>query len=334
MGSRTTDPLVSIVTPARNAAAFLPETIASVQAQTYGNWEMIIVDDASTDGTGALIEQAARLDSRIRPIHVQEKTGLAARARNLGLAAARGELIAFLDADDLWYPEKLETQVRHLREHPEADGVCCWFEVFGDPTRLKNERRILRQAPVCHREEFRRGASFQTSTVLLRRRIYDEIGGMDEDLRLPGGEDSEYFFRVICRYRIDRIRRVLSRYRLAPVGESLLTFHRTSDNARGWGIYHVLREKGALSPDELRELPSYLHYEQARENLFVRRAPFRMALLRSILAGHPPPRAVLIFALAFLPAPVLRPLLLALQRGVAALLERRGRSQADRSAQD
>lgn len=319
MNATPTPPLVSIITPARNAAAYIEETIASVTSQTWENWEWLIADDGSTDRTVEILEAAGERDLRIRILRVEGEGGLAARARNTALAAAKGDLIAFLDADDLWYPEKLEAQVRYLAEHPEADGVCCWFEVFGDEARMQRENRLVRTASVCRREEIRTGIPFQTSTVVLRRRIYDEIGGMDEDPRLKSGQDSEYFIRIVCRYEIHRMLRTLSRYRLTPLGGSLSGAHATAQNTRGWKIFEVLAEKGVLTPEEQRAWRSHLYYAQGRDNLFLHEAPFRAPLWRSVVAGRPPLRAVLILGLSFMPAALLRPLLLRMQRGVGAL---------------
>lgn len=323
MNPTPTEPLVSIITPARNAERYIREALATVREQTYRNWEWLVADDGSTDCTVSILEEAAGSDSRIRLLRVDGEGGLAARARNTALSAAKGEFIAFLDADDLWYPQKLEVQVDYLRRHPEADGVCCWFEVFGDEERMRRENRLVRRSPVCGREEIRTGISFQTSTVVLRRKVYDEIGGMDEDPRLKSGQDSEYFIRVVCGYEIHRLLRTLSRYRLTPLGGSLSGAHATSQNTRGWKIYEVLTEKGVLTPEERRAWRSHLYYSQGRDNLFLHDAPFRGALWRSIAAGRPPLRAVLILVLSILPAKLLRPLLLRLQGGLGALTGRR-----------
>ncbi len=102
-------PLVSIITPAYNGERFLRRTIESVLAQRYDNWEQIIVDDGSTDSTAAIAQQYAAADPRIR--YFYQPNQRQAAARNRGLAEARGELVAFLDQDDLWLPEKLEVSV-------------------------------------------------------------------------------------------------------------------------------------------------------------------------------------------------------------------------------
>jgi teichuronic acid biosynthesis glycosyltransferase TuaG len=106
-------PLVSIVTPAFRAERFVGETIRSAQAQTCPDFEMLVVDDCSPDGTASVVAAIAEHDARIRLLR-HERNGGPAAARNTALAAARGRFIAFLDGDDLWLPEKLERQVQFM----------------------------------------------------------------------------------------------------------------------------------------------------------------------------------------------------------------------------
>lgn len=106
-----TQPLVSIITPNYNGAAFLAETIASVQAQTYTNWEMIIVDDCSGDNSAEYIRAVAEHEPRIKAQFLTERSGGPAKPRNHGLDAAQGKYVVFLDNDDLWHPQKLEFQI-------------------------------------------------------------------------------------------------------------------------------------------------------------------------------------------------------------------------------
>lgn len=107
--------MISIITPAYNAENFICETIKSVQAQTYKDWELIIVDDCSTDYTSVLANDYAKEDSRIKVIKAPQNGGVA-KARNIGLENAKGDYIAFVDSDDLWKPEKLKKQLAFMKE--------------------------------------------------------------------------------------------------------------------------------------------------------------------------------------------------------------------------
>jgi len=109
-------PLVSIITPLYNAAPFIAQTIASIQAQTYQNWEQIIVDDCSTDNSVDIVRALAALDDRIKLITLSRNSG-AAHTRNIATEAAQGKFIAFLDSDDLWHAEKLQKQIAFMQKN-------------------------------------------------------------------------------------------------------------------------------------------------------------------------------------------------------------------------
>lgn len=118
--------LVSIITPNYNCSNFIAQTIESVQAQTYSKWEMIIVDDCSTDGSYEIALEYALRDNRIKVIHNEKNLG-AAISRNKAIEVAQGEYIAFLDSDDLWMPEKLEKQIHFMNEN-NCDFSFCEYE--------------------------------------------------------------------------------------------------------------------------------------------------------------------------------------------------------------
>ena len=111
-----TKDLVSIIMPSYNCGRFVEETIRSVQAQTYQNWEIIFVDDCSKDDTMSKVMALKEIDKRIKVYQNPQNSG-AAVSRNLALREAKGRWIAFLDSDDLWKPEKLEKQVRFMEEN-------------------------------------------------------------------------------------------------------------------------------------------------------------------------------------------------------------------------
>jgi glycosyltransferase involved in cell wall biosynthesis len=132
-------PLVSIITIFLNEQRFLADAVASVRAQTVDSWELLLVDDGSTDGSSDIARSlAASSDGRIRylehPAH--ENRGMSA-SRNLGISAARGDYVAFLDADDIWVPEKLAEQLAIMQAHPAAAFVCgsalWWYGWTGSP---------------------------------------------------------------------------------------------------------------------------------------------------------------------------------------------------------
>jgi teichuronic acid biosynthesis glycosyltransferase TuaG len=126
--------LVSVVTPVHNAEKYIRQTIASVQAQTYPHWEMVVVDDGSTDESTDIVKNAALQDSRIRLIP-QKNRGVA-EARNRGMQEAKGRYLAFLDSDDLWKPQKLEKQLALLTKKNAGFcyGACDVIDENGEPT--------------------------------------------------------------------------------------------------------------------------------------------------------------------------------------------------------
>ncbi|HEX7185061.1 MAG TPA: glycosyltransferase family A protein [Thermoanaerobaculia bacterium] len=204
-------PLVSVVTIFFNAGRFLPEAVESVLAQTYPNWELLLVDDGSTDGSRAIAEEhAARFPGRVRCL---EHPGRANRgmsaSRNLGLRHARGELIAFLDADDVWLPEKLERQVEALAAHPEAALVYGathhWYGWTGRPEDAARDhpRKLgvppgtLVRPPDLVRL-FLGHAAWTPGTcgVLIRREAVERAGGFEESFR-GLFEDQVFFYKLL-----------------------------------------------------------------------------------------------------------------------------------------
>lgn len=136
-----TEGLVSIITPCYNGAKYIGQTIDAVLAQTYQNWEMLIIDDGSKDNSADIVREYAAKDSRIRLL--QQANAGSAAARNNGIREANGQYIALLDADDLWFPEFLATQTAFMKE---KDAVCvyCSYHPIDE-----NSERILRPVIAC-----------------------------------------------------------------------------------------------------------------------------------------------------------------------------------------
>ncbi len=125
--------LVSIITPLYNSEKFLPYTIESVINQTYKNWELLIVDDMSTDNSLQIAMQYAQCDSRIKVIQLKENSGPAI-ARNVAIEAAKGKYIAFLDSDDLWLPTKLENQLKFMNDKNISFSYTAYKKIDEDGT--------------------------------------------------------------------------------------------------------------------------------------------------------------------------------------------------------
>lgn len=191
-------PRVSVIIPTYNRAALVQEAAASVLAQTYRDFEFLVVDDGSTDGT---LEALAAFGGTIRVLSRPVRGGVSA-ARNTGIAAAQGEWLAFLDSDDLWLPEKLERQMAFMEARP---------QLFLSQTEETWVRRGVRvNPPLTHRKEggriFLRSLErclVSPSAVMLHRRLLDDHGGFDE--ALPAAEDFDLWLRLSWRYEVGLI---------------------------------------------------------------------------------------------------------------------------------
>jgi glycosyltransferase involved in cell wall biosynthesis len=190
--------LISIIIPTFNRKELIQRAVKSVLLQTFGNFELIIVDDASTDGT---VKEQFDTDSRISYIPLPIQSGVA-KARNLGVEKSKGHFIAFLDSDDEWLPKKLDCQIGWLKQNP-AMQIVQTKEIW-----VRNGVRV--NPPQTH-EKFE-GDLFETSlercmitpsSVLLTRTLFDETGGFNESL--PACEDYDLWLRICCRYPVGLI---------------------------------------------------------------------------------------------------------------------------------
>lgn len=128
---------VSVIMPCHNGASFLRQAVESVLAQTYSDWELLIIDDASTDGSAAIAKEYCAKDSRIKLLHTQWSTGKPATPRNVGIEAAAGRFIAFLDCDDLWASAKLEHQLP-LFEQKNCGAVFSFYKKMDKASNIRS----------------------------------------------------------------------------------------------------------------------------------------------------------------------------------------------------
>ncbi len=189
------DPLVSVIIPTFNRAGMVREAVATALSQTYKNLEVVVVDDGSSDATGAALAPYA---SRIR-VRRREARGGVSAARNLGVAAARGEWLALLDSDDLWRPEKLARQMAYLQANP-GMRLCQTDEIWV-------RRGVRVNKPLSHHKTGGRiflpsleRCCVSPSAVILHRDLLAAHGGFDE--ALPAAEDYDLWLRLTWRYEV------------------------------------------------------------------------------------------------------------------------------------
>lgn len=199
-------PLVSVVTPAFNAAAHIVETVRSVQAQTFENWEMLVADDCSSDATPDLVRQLGREDARVQLVELEQNQGPAG-ARNTALAASSGRYLAFLDSDDLWLPQKLEHQLAFMAEHDCALTYTAFRRISSDG------RRVGRLIPIPARMTYGdllKNTAIATLTVMLDREktgdpVMTDVGYDDYTLWLEilrEGNVAHGLQEDLARYRV------------------------------------------------------------------------------------------------------------------------------------
>jgi GT2 family glycosyltransferase len=188
-------PLVTVIMPAYNVAPYLREAVESVVAQTYPDWELVIVDDGSTDETAAIARECLRLDARIRLIR-QENRGLAG-ARNTALQAGRGDFFALLDSDDLWDAAFLAAQMAVFAAHPETALVSGSARLLGGPRNGQPARPRITGLPVLTLEQMIADEAAVFIMTTFRREVVEAIGQFDASKRRS--EDWEFWLRAVSR---------------------------------------------------------------------------------------------------------------------------------------
>lgn len=185
--------LVSIVMPSFNCAHFLPRALKSIIAQTYRNWEVLIVDNHSSDNTDEVVESFR--DERFRLLKVRNN-GVIAVSRNLGIREAKGRWVAFLDADDWWTPEKLYSSVAALRQ----GNDIVYHDLFrAGPKQGLSARRVVPTRELCspvYRDLVMNGNALLNSSVVVGRDLLSTVGGLSENPRLVAAEDFECWLRI------------------------------------------------------------------------------------------------------------------------------------------
>ena len=220
--------MVSVITPVYNGSRFIEETIESVRAQTHTDWEMLVVDDCSSDETPAIVERIAKVDPRVRLLR-HTTNGGPARARNTALEAASSQVVAYVDSDDVWLPEKLERQLAFMRE----TGAGFSYTGFRRMDEHGGHIGLMRPMPdALTYHDYLKNTAIVTSTVVIDR---DRTG----DFRMPiiQCDDFGAWLSILKRGHVARgLQEDLLRYRV--VSNSI------SRNKARWarGIWRTYRD--------------------------------------------------------------------------------------------
>ena len=218
-------PTVSVIIHTYNNEKFIAETVESVLNQTYKDYEIIVVDDGSVDGTrDALIPYMQKIR-----YHYKENGGIAS-AKNAGISLSETEFVAFLDHDDLWVPDKLQLQMEHFNENPQIGLVYAKYTSFRDGKELRTKPEKGYSGWIF--KELLAKSFIQTSTVVVKRECLDAAGPYDETFSL--GDEYDMFLRIARKFQCGFVDKGLTRYRVHDTNASNNDFLFDNENL---GVY-------------------------------------------------------------------------------------------------
>ncbi|UHA61419.1 glycosyltransferase [Metabacillus litoralis] len=229
-------PLVSIITPSYNSTKFIPATIESVLAQTYQNWEMLIVDDCSKDESRKVIREYTEKDDRIKLIELTENSG-AAVARNTAIKAAKGKYVAFLDSDDLWVPTKLEKQIEFMEINDYAFTYSKYQLMDVDGNKLDRVIDVPRNIDY-------NGLLSNTIIGCLTAVVNIEKTGPIEMPNIRTRQDFALWLSILKRgIKAHGLQEVLAYYRLVP---GSISSNKVKAAKQTWKVYREVEKLGLL----------------------------------------------------------------------------------------
>lgn len=202
-------PLISVLIPAYNAEKYIGGAIESILKQTYKEFELIILDDASTDRTWEIIQDYVKQDRRILA-YKNKKNMYIAASRNILVKFAKGKYIAWQDADDLSMPERLEHQLVYMEKHEEVGILGGYLKFFNDKDKKTSIRKYSNNDEYLRKKIFRYSPVAQP-TAMIRRKIFKEVG--EYDLKYPPAEDIDMAFRIGQLYKFANLQEVTLLYR-------------------------------------------------------------------------------------------------------------------------
>jgi teichuronic acid biosynthesis glycosyltransferase TuaG len=256
-------PLVSTFVPTYNGAEFISQTIESVLEQTYDNFELIVVDDHSSDNTVAVVETFARKDTRVKIFTAGVRRG-PCHARNVALSHCSGSLLCWLDQDDLWMPDKLAMQVSVMARNADVGLVYTYFDAFDSETKDRlhwpDGRRDFEGDVLT--ALFALGCFIGSSTCMFRREVFGSAPPHLREREFSFGDDYYLWLTIALRWRVARIPQVLAAYRRHASNESTRVVSKANvDLARANLVCDFLKEypcARARLGDMARVVPAFL----------------------------------------------------------------------------
>lgn len=232
----TGNPAISVVMPVYNALPFLDESISSILGQTLSDFEFVILDDVSTDGSVELLREWSRRDRRIRLHESKQRLGLSGSS-NAIVSKARAPIIARMDADDIAHPDRLRRQWNILEGSPDVAVIgtlCNGIDASSAVVRPRDRWRLVRRSTLI---------PFPHGSAMFRREVFDRVGGYDE--RAAGGEDQDLFSRMATQGRVLTLPDVLYSYRYHSSNATLLNGKRAvgenhSENGDALAAFYML----------------------------------------------------------------------------------------------
>ncbi len=272
-------PTVSIIIPTYNGAHYIEETIESVLAQTYKDYEIIIIDDGSTDNTNKVL---GKYKNKIKYFYQKHSGGYLAKVRNFAISNSEGKYIAFLDNDDLWLKEKLEIQTTYMEKHKNISLSYTDIYYFGDyvPRELngKSQFEVRTMNPGTYFEQLFEFNFIPVSTVLVRKECLKHVGLFDESIKYAS--DHDLWLRIAAKYKVGEIDKPLAKYRMH--GERLSNGHEVY-----LGELKTLKKIAKMFPELLNPMGGKryrifgrVYFDQSRH--FIKRSKYFEALKSSI----------------------------------------------------
>ncbi|HEV7744512.1 MAG TPA: glycosyltransferase family A protein [Pyrinomonadaceae bacterium] len=271
-----TKPLISVVMPVHNGREFLDESIKSILAQTLNDFEFVILDDASTDGSTELLREWAQRDARIQLHHSGKQLGLAGSS-NLVVSKARAPIVARMDGDDIAHPDRLRRQLIIMESHPDIvviGTLCDGIDASGRVVRPRDRWRLLRRSAYI---------PFPHGSTMFRRQMFDEVGGYNATM--TGAEDQDLFRKMALKGRVVTLADTLYSYRYHLTNATLLNgttavredLHPAHDALAGLYMMGAMRLWAGQPPDLLGPM---LRKKSLQWN------PKTFVFLASALLGH------------------------------------------------